>query len=357
MKRLFSLLFLLLLSSLAFAASPTNGVLPRIFAGWQLQNSQVHNDPSQADSVNADLLKEDGFKSVETAEYTKPDRKMSVKVATFNDATGAYAAYLYYRAPQWAQEEIADQAASNNERILFRKGNLLVDVKLDRVTPMSGGELRELADNLPKEEGSFAKPPTVGDYLPPQGMVANTLKYASGPVGLARINSFLPADLIDFSKSAEVASADYNTSQGTAKLTVISYPTAAISADRLRAVEAWHPAATDGSAAPPKVYAKRSFGLVAVLTGPISEGEAKTLLASVNSDPRVTWNENTHFDRNSNLGSLLVNIIILIAIITGLAIVAGFAFGGVRLVLKRMFPDRVFDRSEDVEIIRLNIGK
>ncbi len=357
MKRLISILCLLLLSPFAFAAGSKKGVLPKIFAGWQLQNSQVHDDPSQADSVNADLLKEDGFKSVETAEYTKPDRKMSVKVATFNDATGAYAAYLYYRAPQWAQEEIADQAASNNERILFRKGNLLVDVKLDRVTPMSGGELRELAHNLPKEEGNSAKPPTVADYLPPQGMVSNTVKYASGPIGLARINSPIPADIVDFGKGAEIAIADYNTGEGTAKLTIVSYPTAAISADRLRAVEAWHPVATDGGSASPKIYAKRSFGLVAVITGPIAEGEAKTLLASVNSDPRVTWNENTHFDRNSNLGSLLVNIIILIAIITGLAIVAGFAFGGARIVLKRLFPDRVFDRSEDVEIIRLDIGK
>ncbi len=78
MKRLIFIFSLLLLSSLAFAAAPQKGVLPKIFAGWQLQNSQVHDDPSQADSVNADLLKEDGFKSVETAEYTKPDRKMSV---------------------------------------------------------------------------------------------------------------------------------------------------------------------------------------------------------------------------------------------------------------------------------------
>jgi len=187
--------------------------------------------------------------------------------------------------------------------------------------------------------------------------VPNSAKYASGPIGLARIGSPLPADLVDFSTLAEVATADYNTGEGTAKLTIISYPNAAVSANKLRAIESWHPAPPDGSTTVPKVYSKRSFGLVAVATGSLSEGEAKTLLASVNSDPRVTWNENTHFDRNSNLGSLLVNIIILIAIIAGLAVIAGIAFGGVRVILKRLFPDRVFDRSEDVEIIRLNIGE
>jgi len=357
MRRFLPIILLFVLSSLSFAAAPNKGVLPKVFAGWQLQKSEVHNTPAEADALNADLLKEDGFKSVELGEYTKPDRKMSVRIATFNDATGAYAAYLYYRSPNMAQEEIGDQAASNNERILFRKGNMLIDAKLDRITPMSGGELRELADDLPKAEGNAAKPPTVADYLPVQGLIPNSVKYASGPVGLARIGSPLPADLVDFSTDAEVASADYNTGEGTAKLTVISYPNAAISAARLRAVEAWHPASPDGSTVAPQIYSKRSFGLVAVLTGSISGGEAKTLLASVNSDPRVTWNENTHFDRNSNLGSLLVNIIILIAILTALALVAGIAFGGIRVVLKKLFPDRVFDRSQDVEIIRLNIGK
>jgi hypothetical protein len=356
MNRLFIVVCLFVFSSQLFAAPPDAAVLPKIFAGWQQQKSEVHNTPTQVDPVNADLLKEDGFKSVQIADYAKPDRKMTVRVAAFNDATGAYAAFLYYRTPQMAQEEIADQAASNNERILFRKGNLLVDAKFDRITPMSGGELRELANDLQTAQGNSAKPPSVGDYLPTQGLVQNSLKYASGPVGLARIGSPLPAELVDFSTLAEVATADYNTGEGTAKLTIISYPTAAVSANKLRTIEAWHPAPPDGSTIAPKVYSKRSFGLVAVLTGSVSESEARTLLASVNSDPRVTWNENTHFDRNDNLGSLLVNIIILIAIIAGLAVIAGIAFGGVRVVLKRLFPDRVFDRSEDVEIIRLNIG-
>ena len=39
----------------------------------------------------------------------------------------------------------------------------------------------------------------------------------------------------------------------------------------------------------------------------------------------------------------------------GMAIVAGLAFGGVRITLKRLFPDRFFDRSKEVEIIELNL--
>jgi len=321
-----------------------------------LTSSTVSTDPTAADPVYADLLKEDQFNLAQNGEYHKPGRKMTVKAARFADATGAYATFLFYRTPRMAKEDIGDQAASNNVHILFRKGDLLIDVTFDKLTPMSPGELRELADDLPQTDGNSAKLPNIAGYLPPAGMDANTVKYAAGPVGLARINSPLPVDLVDFSTQAEVVSADYSTSDGTAKLTIISYPDNSIAGNRLRAIEAWHPAAT-GGAQPSKIYSKRSGRLVAVVTGDTPEAEAKTLLASVSYDPEVTWNENTHFDRNSNLGSLLVNIIILCAILGGLSLVAGVAFGGIRIVMKRLFPDRVFDRSQDVEIIRLNIGK
>jgi hypothetical protein len=363
MKRLLICLSLLLATVVCASAQlPTKppsskALLPKVFAGWQLGSSITSSDAAKADPAYADLLKEDGFNQVETAEYTKPGRKMSIKAARFMDATGAYAAFLFYRTPQMAKEDIGDQAASANERVLFREGNLLLDVTFDRLTPMSPGELRELADDLPHISGVSANVPNVGGYLPTAGVEQGTVKFASGPIGLARMNSPLPSTLVDFSKYAEVASADYNTSSGTAKLTVIAYPEPAIAGERLRAIQAFHPAAADGSSQPAKLYAKRSGRLVAVVSGNIPDDEAKTLLASVSYDADVTWNQNTHFGRENNIGSLLVNIIILTVGIVVLAVVAGFAFGGMRIIMKRLFPDRVFDRSEDVEIIRLNIGK
>jgi len=359
MKRI-ALVLTIFAATLALAvpreAAPKEQVLPKIFAGWQLQSSSTTADLSKGDPLHSDLLKEDGANEIDTAEYVKPERKLSLKVARFGDASGAFSAFLFYRTPQMVDVEIADQAASNNNRVLFRKANLLVDAQFDRVTPMTAGELRELADNLPAMEGVASKPPDLTKYLPLQGRIESSVHYAMGPVGLAHSDSPLTPELVDFSTSAEVAAAQYNSGQGTAELTVVSYPTPAIAGVRLRAMQAWKPAAANG-AAPTPIYSKRTGPYVVVVSGAISDAEAKTLLASVSYDPDVTWNENTHFDRNSNLGSLLVNIIILIAVIAVLAIVAGIAFGGVRIVLKRLFPDRVFDRSQDIEIIRLNLGK
>ena len=40
-----------------------------------------------------------------------------------------------------------------------------------------------------------------------------------------------------------------------------------------------------------------------------------------------------------------------------MAIVAGVAFGGLRILMKRLFPDRVFDRPEQMEFISLRLAE
>jgi hypothetical protein len=56
-----------------------------------------------------------------------------------------------------------------------------------------------------------------------------------------------------------------------------------------------------------------------------------------------------------DLYSLILNIVILCAILGALAIVAGLAFGGFRILMKRIYPDKVFDRPEQMEFISLHL--
>jgi hypothetical protein len=42
--------------------------------------------------------------------------------------------------------------------------------------------------------------------------------------------------------------------------------------------------------------------------------------------------------------------------VCGISIVAGIAFGGFRLAIKRLLPGKVFDRPEDVEFISLHLS-
>jgi hypothetical protein len=180
-----------------------------------------------------------------------------------------------------------------------------------------------------------------------------------GPIGIATVGAPVPADAVDFNRNAEVAEGKYSTSRGTATLMLISYPTPQIAGERLRAIEALGqnaPPQSDATMAPP-FTAKRTGPIVALVAGEITGDEAKSLLASVNYDADVTWNQNTYFDKKNNVANLLVNVLFLIGIILVFAIVVGVAFGGVRIIVKRLYPGRVFDRSEDMEIIQLRLGK
>jgi hypothetical protein len=360
MKRIFPVLILTFAALLpAFAANSKakpESLLPDAFAGWQKSVlTRTSSNPGDADKINPALLKEYGFNDFEDATYSKGDRRIQVKAIRFNDASGAYGAFTYYKTPEMQTEKIGDQAASANDRVLFYRGGVLVQAVLDRVTPMSAAELRELAADIPLPTGSARHLPSLPLYLPRQGYVPNTAKYIVGPVGLGSISAPIPATEVDFEHGAELAQSQYNSGQGTATLTLISYPTPQIAGERLRAVEAAHPQTQERGSTAPLFLTKRSGPLVAIVTGAISPREAKSLLASVNYDAEVTWNQRTGLSPNENVGTLLAGVVLLTAIILGLALVAGIAFGGVRILAKRLFPDRVFDRSRDVEIIELKL--
>ncbi len=339
----------------ANAAYQPKTVLPRIFAGWQLNGSeQVSTQPSAADQVYGDVLKEYGFEDFHSATYVRPDRKISVRAIRFKDATGAYGAFTFYKRPEMQIESIGDQGSSDNEKVLFYRGNILVDVTLDQITAMSAGELRELASDLPLPSGSARNLPLLPTYLPRQDYIRNTAKYVAGPLGLAQIEAPVRADLVDFPAGAEVVTGQYRSTEGVATLTLIAYPTPQIANARLHAIEAGMPL-QEGSRDPKvRIASKRSGPIVAVLSGAMAPDDAKTLLASINYDANVTWNEPVPTGKNDP-HSLLSSLVLLTLIVLGISLAAGIAFGGVRLLVKRLYPDRVFDRPEDIEIIRLNL--
>jgi len=342
---------LLIASAFAAEGGRATSILPKEFSGWQAGTSlQTSQDPGVADPTNAALLKEYGFADVELATYTRNDgRKLTVRAARFKDASGAYGAFTYYKTPEMLREKIGDQGASLNERVLFYRGNIVIDAVFQNLTAMSAAELRELAAGLPLPRDNTAQLPGLPAYLPRESYEKNTAKYVVGPIGLEKISAPLSAQLVDFSADAEVVLGDFTTSRGTATLMLISYPTPAIAAEHLKKI--------DDSQQSQPLFDKRTGPLVALVTGAASENEAKALLASVNYEADVTWNENTYVSPKDNIGSLVVNVLYLCFIISAFCIVAGLAFGGLRLLIKRLYPDRFFDRPEDVEFISLHLSE
>ncbi len=62
----------------------------------------------------------------------------------------------------------------------------------------------------------------------------------------------------------------------------------------------------------------------------------------MNYDADVTWNENTFFNKKDNIGNLVWNALILCGILMVFALVAGIAFGGLRVLVQRIIPGTDF---------------
>lgn len=348
MKR-FCISVVLLLAMLAVAAFAvdTQAFLPRSFAGWtQSGPVTIVTDPAKADAAYPAALKEYGFLDSETAHYVREDgRKMTVNAARFNDATGAFGAFTFYRRPAMKTEQIGTQAASANERILFFRGNILVDANFDKLTEMSGSQLRELAAALPEAKGNAANLPTLPNYLPKKDAVENSAKYVLGPSALLAEHSPLATDQVDFSHDPEVLTQDYSPANGPVTLTLIAYPTPQIAAERLRALQ---------GADPKSMLVRRTGPILAIATGTLGN-DARDLLNSVNYEAQVTWNEATSLSRRDNVGNLLVAVFSLIGILLLVGVIFGVFFGGIRVLITRYLPGTVFHRPEEAQFIELNL--
>jgi Family of unknown function (DUF6599) len=354
-------------SAIVFAASApaaqVPAILPQAFAGWQVQGTpQTSSDAATADPTNAAVLREYRFTDVASATYTRDDgRTLRVRAARFADASGAFGAYTYYLHPEMNKEQIGDQGASMGDRVLFYRGHVLVDARFSKQTPMSGSELRELAGDLPHPGGSAGNLPTFIQFLPSRQYIANTQKYVMGPIALTSLELPVTSDQVDFGASSELTLGHYQTPSGEATLVLISYPTPQLAAEHLRRIEAAHGVNDSNHSGVSTIngsgtfFDKRSGPIVAVASGGISDSDAKSLLGMVNYEASVTWNSPTSDPQVHDLYMLILNIVILCGILAGLAIIAGVAFGGIRILMKRFYPDKVFDRSEQMEFISLHL--
>jgi hypothetical protein len=347
-------------SSSAPAQAPA--ILPQQFGGWTLQGStQTSKDPATADANNAAILKEYRFSDFASATYTRDDgRTLKIRAARFADATGAFGAYTFYLQPDMRKEDFGEQGVSAGNRALFYRGQILIDAQFSQESAMSGAELRELAGDLPRALGNTANLPTFIEFMPREGYEANTQKYAMGPAALAALGAPVSADLVDFGVSSEVTLGRYDTSSGEATLMLISYPTPQMAADHLRKIEAAHNIAQQQHGISTVDQSgtfsdKRTGPIVAIVSGPISASDAKSLLNHVNYEASVTWNTPSGNQEVHDLTMLILNIVVLCAILAGFAIIVGVAFGGFRILMKRVYPDKIFDRPEQMEFISLHL--
>jgi hypothetical protein len=350
------------------SASAPPPLLPQSFGGWQLSGEgKFIKDATTADPAEAPLLREYGFQELENATYEQNGRQLKLKALRFRDASGALGAFLYYRQSRMVDESIGDLASSFNEHVLFYRGNIVVDAVFDKLTMMSAAQLRELAEGLPLAPGGDRKPPALPNYLPHElsraPQIENSTRYAAGPVALEKIGAPLSAELVDFAAGAEVVLSKYRSDPEEATLTLIEYPTPQIATEHQKRIEAaHHPANAQQNPNGPalvnldQIYTRRTGPIVIVVSGLVTPNAAGTLLGSVNYDADVTWNERWSFNKNDNLGYVILNVVALSAVLGAITLVFGIGFGFARVALSRLFPGRIRTVAQGQEFISLHLG-
>ena len=351
------------------AAKPVTVSLPRpplpdSFAGWEsTQPLKTVTDPVQADSANAAALKEYGFQSVAIAAYKKGGETLTVRALRFGDLSGAYGAYSYYRGSGWPREDIGNGAASSKDRVLFWRGDVMVDASFSHVSPMSGSELRELAGQLPVPVGAKALAPPILATLPKDSLDGQSTHYAVGPASYAGSGGVLPPELVGFDRGAEAATAGYTLRSGPAVLTLIDYPTPQLAAAQESKIRDYIQSGAHAQPPFPKpltdsdqasLEVRRSGPVVALISGDAIPEESHKLLASVHYESDFVSIPQPGESEVSRTSRLLLGIATIVLVGSAAAILLGLFLGGGR-ALYRLARGRPISSVYDAEFIRLNL--
>jgi hypothetical protein len=339
-------------------------VLPDAFDGWvTAEPSKTVTDAAQADPANAGALKEYGFNAAVEASYKREGQTLSLRALRFDDASGAYGAYSYYRQNGWPKESIGTGAASDNKRVLFWVGTTVVDATFSQIGPESAGELREIARQLPAVDGSRALLPPILASLPKSSLDPQTTHYAVGPAGYAGAGGVLPPTLVNFDKGAETLTANYSLTSGVATLTLIDYPTPQIAHAQVDAIRAYLKAGSQAQPPWPKplndsdvasLEVRDSGPLVVIVSGDAIPDDSHRLIESVHYEDEMTAIPQPVQSDIEKTSKLLMGIAVLSLIGGGAAILLGGFFGGGR-ALYRKVTGKPTSSVFDMEFIHLDL--
>lgn len=346
--------------------APPKPLLPGIFDGWvQSEPPETVTDAAQADPANAQALKEYDFTHAVLATYKRDGETLAIRALCFMDASGSYGAYTFYRQNGWPRADIGTGAASDNNRVIFWKGTTVVDATFSQVGPMSAGELRELARQLPVAQGNRSIAPPILYNLPQASLDKQTTHYALGPASYVASGGVLPPDLIGFDRGAETVTANYSLSSGPAVLTLIDYPTPQLAIAQEAKIRDYIKAGAKAQPPFPKPLAdsdqaslevRRTGPLVILVSGDAIPDESHRLIESVSfQEDLVSIPQPTESEVNKT-GRLLFGIAQLVIIGSSAALLLGFFLGGGR-ALYRKLRGKPISSVYEAEFIRLNLEK
>lgn len=367
-----------LLSLMLVIPKGATRALPASIGQWNSTQSQ-QVQPAALETVaagDAAILREYGIFNAEHVLYQSGSRQLSVTLYHMRDSSAAYGAYTYLRTPDMATSDLAEKSAVGRDRVLVVEGNLLLDVSGPASASLA--DLKALVAKI-APAADRAPYPTIWEYLPSQGLIPNSDHYLLGPAALGRLfpmagaqpNGALnhgpaadpPADTdwVGFDDGAEAEFARYRLHGEPVSLLLVSYPTRQMATKHLVALGKIfdvNPASEAAPASPgqrPPIFVVRKSALLAIVAGTRSHSLAAQLIRGVQYETSLTWSEPAWKATEKPFVALLYDVFVGTGVILIYGAVASLAFGLVRLAIKRLFPNRVFDRPNQMEVLQLGI--
>ena len=293
------------------------------------------------EAPDAALYQEFGFEESSTAIYeTAAGQRAEIVATRFYDDTGAFSAFLWERPAEGEEDAYGKRAWLGPESTLIHFGNYLVEIR---------GEL-PAEDNielmlayLPKVR--VTPDPPMLTYMPTDGMSPATQKHILGPEALQRLAPEVAPSVAGFHFGAEAQFAEYEVDDVRTRLLLFSYPTPQMAREQAeKFYQQDH------------LVAKRSGPMIAAVVAAENPDAAQRLLAKVRYEAEVTLNYEEP-NRHDNVGTLVLDVMILSGILASLCIAGGILVAGGRILAGRVAPNSLLASPEGDGMTHLGLDE
>lgn len=337
-------------------ADRASGGVPENFGAWQGSPAKAIADADLAAAAgeNAAVIREYGFVAGERREYRRGGQTLTATLWQLKDATGSLGLFTFLNAPAMKAEKLGEDIVSTgilggDEALLLLRGAYLLEAR-GAAVPYS--ELPALTAEIPVTDELFAMLPTLPSYFPEEGLVPQSRKFVLGPLALGRVLREIPVAKLGWESGTEAAAAQYRFGAQTATMLLMLYPTPQLAAKKFSGF--LELPEVSGGPGLPSVLIQRKGSLVGLVIGAPSTATATLLLDHVNYETTLMWNEYVP-PEGQGVADMVLAVFSLAGAVLFFAFVAGIAFGGVRVFVKKYIPFPVFDRPAEMEIIKLDL--
>jgi hypothetical protein len=347
LKRCFGIACLVLVMAAALHAQSRESLLKVVaqHSGWS-----PAGEPSQYDEKNigavagrrAETIKHYGLSGVTVQDWHGPNGKVHLTLYEMTDASAAYGLFTLERSTEQASltpVSVGTEGFRRGGREFFWQSKYLV--KLEGNAAPAEELARSISENI---FGRSRKPP-VSSHLPPENLVQGSERYIVDEASIGRDLELNPAKL-GFDDSVEVAAADYQIKGRIAHLVLLMYPTQQVAK---KYEDQWTINGQNES-----LFRKRVGPLIAWVRGSRDPAIAKSILDGVNYESQVIWDQPRP---DLSLRQVILTIFTFIGIALAFTLIVGLSFGSLRIFVKSKYPQQIFDRPEDMEIIQLKLGQ